>query len=243
MRACLFSVCMYALVGSSSAHAAVLTSADPIALNKPVYIGGSLMGGARSSYIYRGRKLGRLVVESQAAFGVSLENDWCFEFEADWIRGWKDDDFSHSIVSTELTYYLTDHMTLGGIWTRNWFDGTALKSGMEYGLHWTWSPSIDWQTYACGLYDDGANGWFGEAGVIWQPLIAQGVAWQTSVALEASSHCYGAGAGVRTWKLRSGPLLQVGKFWKIQPYVSFYQGLRHGVGNFVAAGVWVTWAF
>lgn len=208
----------------------------------PVFLGGSLMQGARSNYVYRGRKLGDQVWESQVAFSGALSNDWAVSTEVDFLRGFAGIEFNQTIAYGELMYYVGNECTVGVSVARNWFDNTMLKSGSEHGLHLHWSPTPDWYIHSCVVYDYGQEGFYGQASASWQPLILESTAWVSTVSLGASSSYHGV-SGLQDFMVRTGPLFRMGAAFRLQPFVAYYQGLAHGISNYASVGIWVTWCF
>ena len=93
----------------------------------PIRMGGELLGGYRSHYVYRGEKMGNNSVEGQISGGFSLSDSWAMSGELFSVRNWQSRNFNQTSLHGEVQYYLADECTAGFFLNGQWYDSCPLK--------------------------------------------------------------------------------------------------------------------
>lgn len=239
MRLFAMILCCAALAAQGYEGPPPLTEMDG---RSPIRMGGELLGGYRSHYVYRVEKLGNNSVEGQLSGGFSLSNSWAVSGELFSVRNWQGRNFKQTSLHGELQYYLADECTAGLFLNGQWYDSCPLKSGSEPGLALRWNPSRDWSFRGSLLYDSGQDGLYSEWAATWQPLLSESVAMVNTVSLGFSQDYLGR-TGLKEVMVRTGFLWGASTGLRVEPFIGLYCGYGRDDFKKVVLGLWCSYAF
>lgn len=239
MRLFSLILCCMALTARGYDGPPPLTEVDG---RSPIRMGGELLGGYRTHYIYRGERMGANSVEGQLSGGVSLSDSWALNGELFSIRNWQGRNFSQVSLHGEFQYYLADECTAGLFVNGQWFDSSPLKSGTEPGVALRWNPRPEWSFRGSLLYDSGQEGFYTEWAATWQPLLFDFLAMVNTVSVGFSQDYLGR-SGLKEVMARTGFLWGVSSSLRVEPFIGLYCGYGRDDFKKVVLGLWCSYAF
>lgn len=208
----------------------------------PIRMGGELLGGYRSHYIFRGEEIGSHSVEGQIAGGISLSDSWALSGELFSIRNWQDRRFSQITLHGEAEYYLADECTVSVFINGQRYEHVPFQNGVEPGFSLKWNPVPAWSLQGSLLYDSGQDGVYSRCSMTWQPLLSGSVAMVNTVAV-GLCHGYLGKNGLKELMARTGIAWSVSGSLRLEPFLGVYYGCGRDDFKKAVLGIWCSYVF
>ncbi|MBK1791133.1 hypothetical protein [Persicirhabdus sediminis] len=159
-------------------------------IDSEIPIGIEALTGYRSQYVNRGFILTDSMLEAQLDTRVSLNDRTTLSFAASYGTGTGSNDFAEGAGFLDLSYECTEVLSFGANLSYHDYSNSFFQNGLDAGLFAQWVFSNDVELRGEVHYNDGAEGWYGNAQLAWSYELSSSSYFRVSGGVSAVSDYY-----------------------------------------------------